>query len=615
MRLVDITDKLHLRNFTQSTQRLEYILPDGTVDTIEVYPGQRAAVPTENLSTTPSPGAFYYEGKYGLDNPELRTALGLQGGAPEDAPPLFATLTLSNYNVAENTSPGVAIANILGGLTGGEFALVSDGGGRAALNSAKTGLVTGLVNIDYESATFIPLIIRETLRGYSNDTALNLIVTDVNEPLPISFKTLTLSKTAVAENTPITTAVGTIANTSGGALSIVAGNTTFGLTGTTVYPKVVFDFESGVTSYNLTVRETDPNFPSNYRDTAFVITVTNVLEVVLSQLAPTTFNFVDNVASGAVLATLTGRRTGSTLALSTTDKVTLDTATNQIKRASGSVVAGTAFTFTITETFPDAAPVTTTFTATPVSSSTPITLVPLVLSNATVTENNLSGSKLGTLTNVPSGVNLSVTAGGTLVQLSGNDVMLRTSLDFETTPSFQFTVRQQDAGTPTNTRDTTFTVTVTNVLEVTLNALTPATFNFVDSLAQNDPMVTLSGRTAGSTLVLGSTDKVTLDATSGIVRRSTGSIVSGTPFSFSITESFPDAASRTTTFTATPIPAAGYVDFTVAATSNLASPVAQDAVVATITETGSSSRPASIGTLDVTVSASTPVDTVLVTLL
>lgn len=114
----------------------------------------------------------------------------------------LAALTLSTSSIAENSAPGTIVGNIQHKSAGSALVLLSDAGGRFALNGTDQ-IVVGLGEIDYELATSHSITIRESLAGAVTgyrDTVLIITVTDVVEtgPEPTLDPSLTPPSTTLA---------------------------------------------------------------------------------------------------------------------------------------------------------------------------------------------------------------------------------------------------------------------------------------------------------------------------------------------------------------------------------------------------------------------------------
>lgn len=95
-----------------------------------------------------------------------------------------------------------------------------------------------------------------------------------------------------------------------------------------------------------------------------------------------------------------------------------------------------------------------------------ITLSELTLSSTSVSESASVGATVGNLENVTEGSTLSLTddAEG-LFEISGESIVTAAALDYETAQSHDITVRETLSGASNTPNDTTFTITVTDVVE------------------------------------------------------------------------------------------------------------------------------------------------------
>lgn len=133
------------------------------------------------------------------------------------------------------------------------------------------------------------------------------------------------------------------------------------------------------------------------------------------------------------------------------------------------------------------------------------TLLNLSLNTASVAENSANGTVVGTIQNKSASSVLSLVndAGGRFA-LSGNDVVrTAVALNYEATPTNDIVVRETLAGASNTPHDNTITITTTNVLETTLNAITlPSQNPLPENASALHTIGSLSGTTSGSTLTL-----------------------------------------------------------------------------------------------------------------
>lgn len=128
-------------------------------------------------------------------------------------------LTLSNYNIDENSPAGVEIGEILGSTAGSSISMVNDAGGRFILNGRK--IYTAGVPTNYEAATFHEITVREALVGYintPNDTVLTIRVNNLfEEPtlLNLEFSVADLVAGKAASGTILKTAPNSVLSATG----------------------------------------------------------------------------------------------------------------------------------------------------------------------------------------------------------------------------------------------------------------------------------------------------------------------------------------------------------------------------------------------------------------
>lgn len=177
----------------------------------------------------------------------------------------------------------------------------------------------------------------------------------------------------------------------------------------------------------------------------------------------------------------------------------------------------------------------------------------LYLAADNITEDALAGTVVGAILGKTDGSTLTLIddAGGVFA-ISGNNLVVgSTEPDFETSPSLSITFRETLADSPNSPRDTTVSVSITNIFEQpNLNSLTLSQ----SSVSNNSPItIYVVGTTSGSTL--------SGTVPSGFVLDGVNRTISGTPstegtFNFSLTETLADSANspRTTTLSLTITP-------------------------------------------------------------
>ena len=189
-----------------------------------------------------------------------------------------------------------------------------------------------------------------------------------------------------------------------------------------------------------------------------------------------------------------GATNGSTLSGTVPTGMTLNSAARTI---TGTISTANTYNFTITETISG---VTKQTTLSIVASAAP-TLAALTLSASTIAENSAAGTVVGALSGRTNGSTLTLVndASGRFAISGGNLVAGSTSTDYETATSHQIVVRETMAGYSNSPRDTTLTVTVTNVFEQpNLQALAFSTTTLTAGTPANG---TILNATAGSTIV------------------------------------------------------------------------------------------------------------------
>lgn len=236
-------------------------------------------------------------------------------------------------------------------------------------------------------------------------------------------------------------------------------------------------------------------------------TVAGAGGIILRDLTPLNFSLVENSNSGTLVGAIGNNTVGSTLTL-------VDDAGGRFAISGGNLVAGAtktdyeafaSHTITIRETFATAvnSPHDTVVNIS-VTNVAEAVLNALSLSADTVAENAASNTLIGVLTGTTGGATLTLTNddGGRFTLTGGQ--LRRTAvgtIDYETATTRSITVRETLVEASNSPRDTVLTVNVTNVLEVTLNAL-GGTFTLAEDAAAGDVAGALTGKTASSTLSL-----------------------------------------------------------------------------------------------------------------
>lgn len=154
-------------------------------------------------------------------------------------------------------------------------------------------------------------------------------------------------------------------------------------------------------------------------------------------------------------------------------------------------------------------------------------LAALTLSAQQVLESATAGTVVGAVNGatVGSTVTMVDTAGNRFAYSGGNVVTGVTGLDFESGTSYNITLREVLSGSPNSPRDTIITITVTNVLEVTLGALGLSS----PSLTQGQvSTINITGASAGSTITV-----ATGSVPAGMTLNSAARTITGTPSTIS----------------------------------------------------------------------------------
>ncbi|UTC28938.1 hypothetical protein MARCHEWKA_04260 [Brevundimonas phage vB_BpoS-Marchewka] len=366
----------------------------------------------------------------------------------------LTSFTLSASTIAENSPAGTAVGTLSSVPAGASFTLVNTAGNRFALTGG-TQIVAGAVATDYEAATSHQVTVRATRLGETIEQNFTITVSNVNE-----LTNITLSGTTVVENTGPGVTVGTLASVPAGAsfaLTNTAGNR-FAVSGANLVTGAVSTNYEAATSHSVTVEATRG---ADVITRTFTIDVTDVVEPLSIDLAPAAI--AENSPQGALVGTLTSEPAGATYTLT-------DSAANRFALSGDTIVVGTVLTdfetaashaITVDAELGGVETSRTfTITVTDVAELTNI-----ALSNSTVAENIASGAVVGALTSTPGGATWTLVDGaGGRFSITGNNVVRgATALDYEAATSHAITVRGTRGG---ETLEKTFTITVTNVVEI-----------------------------------------------------------------------------------------------------------------------------------------------------
>ena len=419
-------------------------------------------------------------------------------------------VTLTGASTPESSASGAAVGTLATVPAGGTFSLVDGAGGRFVV--VGSAVQRGPTALDYETATTHQITVRGARAGETLDKVLTISVSDVDE-----ISDIAISNAATPEDSPNGTAVGALSSTPAGAtfaLTDTAGGR-FALSGSNIVRgATALDYEAAQ-SHNIVVRGTRL---SETFDKTLTITVGDVDEI--SAIALSNNAIAENAAQGGVVGALSSTPAGAVFALT-------DTASNRFDIVGGNLVRGstaldfeTAASHTVTvrgtrlgETFDQ------TFT---VNVSNVNEISSISLSNASVPENSVPGTTVGTLSTAPPGATFTLTdtAGDRFAVSGANLVAGSTSLDYETATSHVVTV-QANLGADVATQN--FTITVSDVNEapplMTPNnlSITPGS-NSAFGFAETPPVTpTSTMATNGSGTGTGYTFLWTLDSGDAVI--------------------------------------------------------------------------------------------------
>jgi uncharacterized protein YggE len=420
------------------------------------------------------------------------------------------SVAISNDTVAEN----IAIGTSVGTLTSTDpdsnntfaYALVSGTGDTD--NAAFTIVGDELrvaATLDFETSPSYSVRIRSTDQGgLSVDQILTIAVTNVNEaPTSVS-----LSNSSVLEAQPIGALVGTLATTdpdSGDThvYSLVAGdggadNASFAVNGGELLTAEVFDHATK-DAYTIRVQSTD----------AGGLSVEQVLTITVAEqnLAPTSLALSNSsVDENAAVGTVVGTFSTTDPNASDTHTYTLvagpgDTDNNAFTTDGDQLLAAESFDFEMQNTYsirvqstdPSGLNVEAVLTITVNDLNEAPT--ELSLSNATVAEDVVLGTAVGTLSTTDPDVGDTYTyslvagdgdADNASFTIVGDELQTAATLDFETQQTYSIRVQSMDQGGLAV--EQMLTITVTDVNEAPTAIVASRT-----TVAENEPIGTLVG--------------------------------------------------------------------------------------------------------------------------
>ena len=396
-------------------------------------------------------------------------------------------ITLSSSTIAENQPLGT----LVGALSSSDpdaadtftYALVAGAGSSDNASFTISGnQLQSNASFNYEARSSYSIRIRSTdAGGMTFEKAFVITVTDQND----APTDITLSSTSVAENQPAGTLVGTLSSSDPDAgdsftYSLVAGtgssdNASFVLSGSQLLTAASFDFEAK-SSYSIRLRSTDAG--GLFVEKALTITVSNENEpptdIALSS---------DWVPENQPAGTTVGQ-------FSTTDRDGIDTFSYSLVAGDGSAdnasfaISGTelltavsfnyesrsSYSIRIRSTDAGGLLVEQSFTITVTDQEEAPTEI--ALSNASVAENQPSGTWVGTLSGVDEDagdrLSYSLVAGdggddNESFTINGTELLTAMSFNYEARSSYSIRIRSTDS--TGLFLEQSFTITVTDVQE------------------------------------------------------------------------------------------------------------------------------------------------------
>lgn len=359
-----------------------------------------------------------------------------------------------------------------------------------------------------------------------------------SDPVNTAPTNISLSPSSVAENSASGTAVGTFTTTDTAGnthtYTLVSGtgstdNASFTISGNQLLTNAIFNYEVK-TSYSIRVRTTDQG--GLFFEKAFTITVSNVNEApAVTSGASASVNETIPVSTVIYTITATDPDAGQTLTYSIggTDAAyfNVNATTGAITfKASPDFETKSSYSITVTAT-DNGSPLLSASKAVTISinnlNETPTNIS---LDNASVAENQPSGTTVGNLSTTDPDTGNTFTysiVGGDAASfsISGNQLKTAASFDYETKNSYSVTIRSTDQGGLTF--DKIFTVSITNVNEAPTITAPNSGNAYSANVAENTTSVADVDATdiEGSTLTysLSGTDaaRFTINSTTGVV--------------------------------------------------------------------------------------------------
>lgn len=353
-------------------------------------------------------------------------------------------------------------------------------------------------------------IVRYDLSGTlrANLDAVGAISINFAEPVT-TLNSLSLAQDKVAENTPIGTLVSTVFGATQGStikLTNNASNRFAKSEGNLVVGSTPIDFESGQ-SHQITLTETLASAGNSPRETHFLITVVNVLETNLSALSLSANLVSETASAGDVVGTLNDVSEGAILSL-------VDDAGGKFALSNNSVVVGPnsidfetspSHTIIVRETHVDAlnGPRDTILSIS-VANAQEAFLNELTLSSNVIAEDAQPGHEVGEFNNATLGSTLSLVddAEGRFSLAGTNLIIGDVPLDYEAQNTHQITIRETFEEAINSPRESVLTISVTNVGEIPLGALSLTAAHIAEHSSQGSFVGSVLGKTDGSSIEL-----------------------------------------------------------------------------------------------------------------
>ncbi len=329
---------------------------------------------------------------------------------------------------------------------------------------------------DFETQNTYSLRVRSTdAGGLFTESILDITVEDINE-IPTQIN---LSEISFVENIPANSAIATLTTTDPDIndqqiYSFVAGvgdtdNNSFFIEGNQLFINTIPDFETQ-NNYSLRVRSTDSG--DLFFDTVFNLTVDDINEAPSFTSTPITTTEINQVYNDTITAN------DPDADAITLNAIQLPDWLNFVDNGDGTATLSGTPTITEVGSIPIELQVTDPLGLNQTQSYTleviEVNLPPeeITLSSQNIDENVATETVIGTFTTVDPNPNQTYTyalvdGGEGVFDIVGDQLQVVGNLDFEQRDRYEITVESTDSGSPNLSLETTFTITINDLAEVT----------------------------------------------------------------------------------------------------------------------------------------------------